>query len=306
MLRGAGDHFCGGLRHRGAQRRDRCPARGGQHPAPPATRPTGSSRCCCPRRRPVVCRVQGWAAGIGLHLVAGLRLRRRRRRRPALGALSPSGASPPTAVGPGCCRAGSARSGPARCSCWARRFRGPRRPTGAWCTGPLPAAELDEVVDDAGQPAGRRRPTVTLGLTKWLLHAGSTCARWPSSCRTRPWPWSCPRGARTSVRAWPPSCEKRPPELLRVDDRGAATRGDRRPSRRWTGPRTRRRGAARPVRAWLDERCARRMAGGRAARWAGRSAHGADPGRLRGVVPGVRRVGPGRADLAGRHTAGWT
>ena len=48
-------------------------------------------------------------------------------------------------------------------------------------------------------------PTVALGLTKWLLHAGAEATPRGPAAATRRWPWSCRRAARTSARAWPRS-----------------------------------------------------------------------------------------------------
>ena len=56
-------------------------------------------------------------------------------------------------------------------------------------------------------------PTVALGLTKWLLHAGADVVARAPSARTRRSPSSCRRAARTSARGSAAFREKRPPDF---------------------------------------------------------------------------------------------
>ena len=172
---GAGDHFCGGAdivaRNAGGRRRAaRVPAASS---AGCRRRRTASSRCCSTVQVPVVCKVRGWAAGIGFQLALAADFTRRGRRRARSGSRSASAASRPTAARPGCCRAASARSGRASCCC-----------SGASSAGAEAAEWGADPPRRAGEPSSTARsttlvaqlatgPTVALGLTKWLLHTGA-------------------------------------------------------------------------------------------------------------------------------------
>jgi 2-(1,2-epoxy-1,2-dihydrophenyl)acetyl-CoA isomerase len=179
LLAGAGDHFCGGadIVARNA------PAADGEKPARPRV---GSIQRRVPSlahrliglvlgvQVPVVCRVQGWAAGIGLQLAVAAdfavvaddaRLWEPFTRR----GFTPDSAATwllPRAVGPVRARdllvLGRELSG-AEAADWGLVHRA------------VPAdrlgAEVGDLVD--GLSAG---PTVALGLTKWLLHAGATAS----------------------------------------------------------------------------------------------------------------------------------
>ena len=182
----------------------------GQHPAPPADQAHRLIELLLPRRRRSSAAVQGWAAGIGLQLVLASDFAVVDRRRPSLGALRRSGASPPTVghlvAAPPDRRGPGPRDAPVGRGRLGRR----RRRAGAWCTGR--AGQRARRRGARPWPSGwRRRPRWPSGLTKWLLHAGTILATRLNSCRTKPWPWSCRRAAKTFVRVWPPSWRSGPP-----------------------------------------------------------------------------------------------
>lgn len=171
VLRGAGDHFCAGFdivgRNAGTQR----PRVGSIQRRLPAE----AHRLVdvlCTTQTPVVCRVQGWAAGIGLHLVLaadvavveeGARLWEPFTQR---GFTPDSGGTwlLPRRIGEVRAREmlllGRVVSG-REAADWGMVHRA------------VPAAALDDEVA-AVVDALAGGPTVSLGLAKWLLHAGAT------------------------------------------------------------------------------------------------------------------------------------
>ncbi|HET8621027.1 MAG TPA: enoyl-CoA hydratase-related protein [Acidimicrobiales bacterium] len=179
VLSGAGDHFCGGA---DIVARNAPPPGGG-----PAHRPrVGSIQRRVPSlahrliglvlgvQVPVVCRVQGWAAGIGLHLAVAADFavvdQEARLWEPFAerGFTPDSGATwlLPRAVGTARAR---------ELLLLGRQLDG--REAAAWglVHRAVPADRLDaEVGALVERLAGG--PTVALGLTKWLLHAGHTAA----------------------------------------------------------------------------------------------------------------------------------
>ena len=121
---------------------------------------------------PIVCRVQGWAAGIGLHLVLASDFAIVDRSARLWEPFSERGFTPDTAgtwmlprrIGETRAREmlllGEAVSG-ADAEDWGMVHRS------------APADTLDQEVERLVQRLAEG-PTVTLGLTKWLLHAGSS------------------------------------------------------------------------------------------------------------------------------------
>ena len=181
LISGPGDHFCGGFDIVGAQR-------GASRDAPRPTRrldPTSAPRAGAPadpvaRHRADAgrVRVRGWAAGIGLHLVLGVRRHRRRRRRHVLGAVRRArvhprqrrhlAAAPPHRRGP------RPRHAAAR-SC----RRGAEAASWGSCTRSwLPPSSTQPSTRSSS--SSRPAPTVALGLTKWLLQRARALPDRPS------------------------------------------------------------------------------------------------------------------------------
>ncbi len=172
LLEGAGDHFCGGadIVARNAGERDRRPRAGGIQRRLPA-----QAHRLIPLVRttqvPVVCKVRGWAAGIGFQLALAsdfcVAADDARFWQPFTerGFTPDSGATwlLPRRVGDARARElvllGRALSG-REAADWGAIHRA------------VPGAELDTaagtLVDQLAQG-----PTVALGLTKWLLHEGA-------------------------------------------------------------------------------------------------------------------------------------
>ena len=221
------------------------------------------------------------------------RLHHRRRRRDASGSRSPNAASRPTAARPGCCRAESATSRARELLLLGRQLtRRPKPPRGARSTARFrrPSSTARSTSSSTLLAHG---PTVALGLTKWLLHQGrersleqqlaNEAFALELSSRTDDF--------REGLAAFR---ERRPPQLRGPVsmDTAVHARGRRRTRRRTRSSTRCARGSTRHVpRAWIDAG----RAGGAAAIRAVRTR--AD---VRGVVPGVRGVGAGRADVAGR------
>jgi 2-(1,2-epoxy-1,2-dihydrophenyl)acetyl-CoA isomerase len=179
VLSGAGDHFCGGadIVARNA------PAADGQ----PARRPrVGSIQRRVPSlahrliglvlgvQVPVVCRVQGWAAGIGLQLAVAADFAVVDEEARLWEPFAERGFTPDSAATWLLPRAvGTVRA--RELLLLGRRLDG--REAAAWglvhraVPGDRLDAEVGALVD---RLAGG--PTVALGLTKWLLHAGHTAA----------------------------------------------------------------------------------------------------------------------------------
>jgi 2-(1,2-epoxy-1,2-dihydrophenyl)acetyl-CoA isomerase len=179
VLAGTGDHFCGGF--------DIVARNAGNGPGGAAPRPrVGSIQRRLPAQShgliplmltvqvPIVCRVQGWAAGIGFHLALAADFtvadEEARFWEPFTerGFTADSGATwlLPRRVGP--VRARSLLL-------LGRRLDG--REAMAWGAIHLavPRRELDPAVDDVVSVLASG-PTVALGLTKWLLHEGEARA----------------------------------------------------------------------------------------------------------------------------------
>ncbi len=135
VLRGAGDHFCAGFDIVGRNAADAPSADRAASNAACPPKPTGSSSCCCPRRRRSSAACRDGRPGSGC-TSSWPPTSPSSTSRPGSGSPTRSGASLPTPVGRGCSHAESARSGPARCSCWERPCRVRTPPPGAWCTAP--------------------------------------------------------------------------------------------------------------------------------------------------------------------------
>jgi 2-(1,2-epoxy-1,2-dihydrophenyl)acetyl-CoA isomerase len=173
VLRAAGDHFCAGFDIVGRNAGDERPRVGSIQ----RRLPSEAHRLIellLTTQTPVVCRVQGWAAGIGLHLVLAAdfavvdetaRLWEPYAQR---GFTADTGGTwlLPRRIGEVRARKmlllGEAVEG-AEAASWGMVDRA------------VPADELDGEVDKLVDQLASG-PTVTLGLTKWLLAAGSTAA----------------------------------------------------------------------------------------------------------------------------------
>jgi 2-(1,2-epoxy-1,2-dihydrophenyl)acetyl-CoA isomerase len=171
VLRGAGDHFCAGFDIVGRNAGDVRPRVGSIQ----RRLPTEAHRLIellLTTQTPVVCRVQGWAAGIGLHLVLASDFAVVDEAARLWEPYAQRGFTPDTGgtwllsrrIGEVRAREmlllGQAVSG-ADAASWGMVHRA------------VPADALDEEVQNVAQDLAVA-PTVTIGLSKWLLHAGST------------------------------------------------------------------------------------------------------------------------------------
>ena len=224
----------------------------------------------------------------------GVGLRRRGRDGSVVGALFRAGLHPRhrgDLVAP---PAGRRGPGPGDAHARTSRCPAPMLPRGEWSTGPSPATRSTRRRRAAGRSPGRGadRHHRTHQVAVARRHDRRRC---PSTCRTRRWPWSSRRAARTSATASPPSSRSD-----RRNSRGDE-RGHGRPSHRTTSGR-----GARFVGGRDPGGSAGLGAGGRASPMGGggsprrrsRSPQGAHPRGVRGVVPRVRRVRPGGAHMA--------
>ena len=282
-------------RHRGPQRR-RPAAPGGQHPAPPAHRAHRLIPLLLTMQVPVVCRVQGWAAGIGFQLALASDFTVVADDGAPVGALHRAGLHPRQRRHLAAARGWSARSGPASCSCSARAVSGAEAADWGLVHRAVPGRRPRRRRSTRWPSGSRPDPTVALGLTKWLLHAGAAP---PLDAQLQNEALALELSSRSEDfrEGLAAFVEKRPPirRTMTVGGRSHGAGG-----RLAMGPDT-------PVddvlahgaRPGSTSTCPPAWRGGGPTRRPGRGAHGADQGRLRGLVPGVRRVRPGRADLAG-------
>jgi len=170
-ISGAGDHFCAGFDIVGRNAGEARPRVGSIQ----RRLPTEAHRLIellLTTQTPVVCQVQGWAAGIGLHLVLASDFALVDEAAQLWEPYAQRGFTPdtggtwllPRRIGEVRARQmlllGEALSG-AQAAAWGMVHRA------------VPAADLagetQALVDRLAQG-----PTVTIGLTKWLLHAGAT------------------------------------------------------------------------------------------------------------------------------------
>jgi 2-(1,2-epoxy-1,2-dihydrophenyl)acetyl-CoA isomerase len=171
LIRGAGDHFCAGFDIVGRNAGDGRPRVGSIQ----RRLPTEAHRLIellLTTQTPVVCQVQGWAAGIGLHVALASDFAVVDEAARLWEPYAQRGFTPDTGgtwllarrVGEVRAREmlllGEAVSG-ADAAAWGMVHR-------AVATGGL-AGEVQALVDRLAAS-----PTVTTGLTKWLLHAGAT------------------------------------------------------------------------------------------------------------------------------------
>ncbi len=172
-LRGAGEHFCAGFDIVGRNAGDARPRIGSIQ----RRLPTEAHRLIellLTTQTPIVCQVQGWAAGIGLHLVLASDFAVVDQSARLWEPYSQRGFTPdtggtwllPRRVGEARAREmlllGEAVSGSAAAA-WGMVHRA--------VPGEALAGETRSLVDRLAVA-----PTVTIGLTKWLMHAGSTAA----------------------------------------------------------------------------------------------------------------------------------
>lgn len=172
-IAGSGDHFCGGfdIVSRNAETGGRRPRAGSIQRRLPA-----QSHRLIPLlaavQTPVVCAVRGWAAGIGLHLVLAADFAVVAEDARLWEPFSERGFTPDsggTWLLPR--RIGEVRA--REMLLLGRAIDG--REAAAWGLAhqAAPAAEVDAEADGLASRLAAG-PTVALGLTKWLLHAGST------------------------------------------------------------------------------------------------------------------------------------
>jgi 2-(1,2-epoxy-1,2-dihydrophenyl)acetyl-CoA isomerase len=173
LICGAGEHFCAGFDIVGRNAGDERPRVGSIQ----RRLPTEAHRLIemlLTIQTPVVCRVQGWAAGIGLHVALAADFAVVDEAARLWEPYAQRGFTPdtggtwllPRRIGEVRARdmllLGEAVTG-ADAAAWGMVHRA------------VPAQALDaEVQDLVGRLA--EAPTVTIGLTKWLLHAGGTAA----------------------------------------------------------------------------------------------------------------------------------
>jgi 2-(1,2-epoxy-1,2-dihydrophenyl)acetyl-CoA isomerase len=171
VVRAAGDHFCAGFDIVGRNAGDQRPRVGSIQ----RRLPTEAHRLIemlLTTQTPVVCRVQGWAAGIGLHLMLASDFAVVDETARLWEPYAQRGFTPDTGgtwllsrrIGEVRARdmllLGEAVSG-ADAAAWGMVHRA------------VPADTLDREVQALVERLAAA-PTVTLGLTKWLLHAGSS------------------------------------------------------------------------------------------------------------------------------------
>ena len=173
LISGAGDHFCGGfdILARNAEGGERRPRVGSIQRRLPAT-----AHRLIPLMAtvqvPVVCAVRGWAAGIGLHLAVAADFTIAAGDASFWEPFSERGFTPDsggTWMLPR--RVGEARA--RELLLLGRRLDGAEAAEWGLVHRAVPAADVDT---EAEALVGRLAagPTVALGLTKWLLHAGAS------------------------------------------------------------------------------------------------------------------------------------
>ena len=121
-----------------------------------------------------------------------------------------------------------------------RARRAPRPRPGALIHRAVPADELDGDGRRRSSRSSRPGPTVALGLTKWLLHAGASTPLDAAPRATRRSRWSCRRAPTTSARA------RRVPREAAARLHRAADDGRRRREREGLHPRADRHHRAQP------------------------------------------------------------
>lgn len=173
VLRGAGDHFCSGfdIVARNAASGDRRPRVGSIQRRLPS-----QAHRLVPLmvsvQTPIVCRVQGWAAGIGLHLALAADVTVVADDARLWEPFSERGFTPDsggTWLLPR--RVGEVRA--REMLLLGRAVTGAEAAEWGMVHGAVPSADLDAAVDDVVARLAAA-PTVAIGLTKWLLHAGSS------------------------------------------------------------------------------------------------------------------------------------
>jgi 2-(1,2-epoxy-1,2-dihydrophenyl)acetyl-CoA isomerase len=187
VLAGAGDHFCGGAdivaRNAGSGAGSRAGSRAESRAGAPRPR-VGSIQRRVPSlahrlvplmlsvQTPIVCRVQGWAAGIGFHLALAADF--------AVAAINAHFWEPFTERGFTADSGGSWLLPRLVGTVRARELLLLGRPLDGSVAAEwgiihraVPVALLDDEVDELTERLATG-PTVALGLTKWLLHAGQT------------------------------------------------------------------------------------------------------------------------------------
>ena len=153
VLDGAGDHFCGGAdivaRNRADDDGAEAAGRGRRHPAPAAHAgaPAHPARCC-EIQVPVVCKVRGFAAGIGLSLALAADFTIAADDATFWEPFARARASRPTAARRGCCRAGSARCARGELLLLGTRALGAEAAAWGAIHAAVPADELDAAVDE--------------------------------------------------------------------------------------------------------------------------------------------------------------
>jgi 2-(1,2-epoxy-1,2-dihydrophenyl)acetyl-CoA isomerase len=175
VLSGAGDHFCSGF-DIVARNRD------GTGPRPRVGSiqrrlPSASHRLIpvmLSVQTPIVCRVQGWAAGIGLHLALAADFTVAAEEARLWEPFTERGFTPDSAgtwLLPH--RIGEVRA--REMLLLGRRVSGTEAEAWGLVHRAVPGDELDDAVADLTNRLAQG-PTVALGLGKWLLHTGATAS----------------------------------------------------------------------------------------------------------------------------------
>ena len=174
VLRGVGDHFCSGfdiVARNAAASGDRRPRVGSIQRRLPS-----QAHRLVPLmlsvQTPIVCRVQGWAAGIGLHLALAADVTVVADDARLWEPFSERGFTPDsggTWLLPR--RVGEVRA--REMLLLGRAVTGAEAAEWGMVHGAVPTSELDGAVDDVVARLAAA-PTVAIGLTKWLLHAGAS------------------------------------------------------------------------------------------------------------------------------------
>lgn len=172
LLSGAGDHFCSGfdLVARNAPRDSR--PRVGSIQRRVSSEAHRLIPVICSVQVPVVCRVQGWAAGIGLHLVLAADFAVVAEDAQLWEPFMRRGFTPDsggTWLLPR--RVGEARA--REMLLLGREVTGAEAAAWGMVHRAVPAVELDAAVAEVLTPLATG-PTVAIGLTKWLLHSGAS------------------------------------------------------------------------------------------------------------------------------------
>ena len=277
--------------HRRPQRRDEPGPGLGSHPAPPAVPGPPADPVAPHGAGARGLRGPGLGRRDRIPTGAGRRLHDRRRRRPPLGALHRPGIHAGQRRHLAAAAPGRRWCGRASSSCSVGSCPAGRRQEWGLVHRAVPAAEVATAVGELVDRLAAG-PTVALGLTKWLLRLGR---------RARPRAAAAQRGLRPRDLLAERGLPRGPPGLRRAADAGLRWPVMTRLAVRSGMPADELRGDGaaldrRPRPTWL--------ASGRRAGWGFRHPGRPLPGRLRGVVSGLRGLRSRGAHLASQEYGG--